>query len=391
MLAPEAPYPLHGGGAYRTASLLNYFARFADLVLIFFSEGGQPALLPPGLVRKQFVIPLPVHGKGKVERYLRNARRAIMGVPPLTDRLGGLGPAIRRAIQHTHYDLGVVEHSWCAPYVAELSDVCSTTVLDLHNVESVLHQRCATASRGLIAAGHKRFANMSEKLEARLLPRYSLVLATSERDKATARAIAPNARIAVYPNSIPWVESPQVAVQPVIAFSGNFEYHPNIDALRFLLGEVWPEIRKRRPELRLKLVGRGSEFFAAPSIETTGPVEDALRELATAEVVIAPLRIGSGTRIKILEAWASGRPVVATPLAAEGLSARDNMDICLATTAVEMADAVDRLLGDPDRSKRIAAAGRLRFESDYTWEAAWRALELIPQLALPNELNRYTG
>jgi glycosyltransferase involved in cell wall biosynthesis len=67
------------------------------------------------------------------------------------------------------------------------------------------------------------------------------------------------------------------------------------------------------------------------------------------------------------------------------------MDICLATTAVEMADAVDRLLGDPDRSKRIAAAGRLRFESDYTWEAAWRALELIPQLALPNELNRYTG
>ncbi len=120
-------------------------------------------------------------------------------------------------------------------------------------------------------------------------------------------------------------------------------------------------------------------------------MEDALSEIAAAAVVIAPLRVGSGTRIKILEAWAAGRPVVATPLAAEGLLVEEGYDILLASTARELADAVDRLLSDTDSRERIAGHGRLRFESEYTWEAAWRALALNPQLMVSTELNRYTG
>jgi glycosyltransferase involved in cell wall biosynthesis len=391
MLAPEAPYPLHGGGAYRTASLLHYFAGFADVDLILISESGRPALLPPGLVRKQTVIGLPAHGKGMLERYLRNARRAVAGVPPLVDRLSGLGAAIRQAIGADRYEIGIVEHSWCAPYIDQMASVCKLTVLDLHNVESVLHQRCAAASRGLIAVGHRRFAKLSQKLESRLFPEYSMILATSPKDAALANRIAPSARVAVYPNAIPWVERPQIAVQPLIAFSGNFEYHPNIDAVRFLLDEIWPEIRRRHPEFRLRLIGRNSQLFHAPGVETTGPVDDALSEIAAATVVIAPLRVGSGTRIKILEAWAMGRPVVATPLAMEGLRFDDGRDVLLATTAKQLADMVDRLLSDRECSERIARAGRLRFESEYTWEVAWRALAINPQLALFNELNRYTG
>jgi glycosyltransferase involved in cell wall biosynthesis len=395
MLAPEAPYPLHGGGAYRTASLLHYFAGFADVDLVLISESGRPALLPSGLIRRQSVIGLPSHGKGTLERYLRNARRAIAGVPPLVDRLSGLGPSILQAIGEDRYELGIVEHSWCAPYINEIASVCKVTVLDLHNVESVLHQRCAAASRGLVKVGHKRFARVSQTLESKLFPEYSLILATSPKDAALVNRIAPSARVAVYPNSLPWVETtriemPQVAVRPFIAFSGNFEYHPNIDAVRFLLDEIWPEIRRRHPEFRLRLIGRNSDSFRAPGVEATGPVEDALSEIGAASVVIAPLRIGSGTRIKILEAWASGRPVVATPLAMEGLNFEEGHDVLLATTVTELADTVDLLLADPQTSERIARAGRLRFQSEYTWEAAWRTLALIPQLMLSNELNRYT-
>jgi glycosyltransferase involved in cell wall biosynthesis len=115
-----------------------------------------------------------------------------------------------------------------------------------------------------------------------------------------------------------------------------------------------------------------------------------LSEIAAASVAIAPLRVGSGTRIKILEAWAAGRPVVATPLAMEGLTFEDGQDVLLATMATELADAVDLLLNNPQTSERIARAGRLRFEQEYTWAAAWRTLALIPQLMLSNELNRYT-
>src|SRR5580658_5715554 len=82
MLSPEPPYPLNGGGAFRTASLLHYFARFAQVDLILISESGRAALLPPGLVREQKVVPLPHHNRNVVARYVRNALRAVRGLPP---------------------------------------------------------------------------------------------------------------------------------------------------------------------------------------------------------------------------------------------------------------------------------------------------------------------
>src|SRR6185312_5705125 len=305
---------LHGGGAFRIASLVHYFARQAAVDLILFSESGHPAVLPAGLVRSQKVIPLPVHHKAPLSRYLRNARRAIRGIPPLIDRLAGFGAELDALLAGSHYDAGIVEHFWAAPYLPRIARVCEKTVLDLHNVESVLHARSAATSSGLMAAGHARFAARSRAYEADLLPRYSLVLATSESDAATAQQIAPTARIAIYPNALPASEPTTLEEEPVVVFSGNFEYHPNIGAVGWLASEVWPEIHRRCPELRLRLVGRGESFIRhlLPSgleIETTGQIEDARAAIARARFVIAPLRSGSGTRIKILEAWAAARPV----------------------------------------------------------------------------------
>jgi glycosyltransferase involved in cell wall biosynthesis len=397
MLSPEPPYPLEGGGAFRTASLLHYFAGFAQVDLILISQGGAPALLPPGLVRSQKVIPLRRHKTGIGSRYARNAGRAIRGVPPLVDRLAGLSEPIERAIAGRHYDFGIVEHFWCAPYVNQLESACKETVLDMHNIESVLHERCAGLSHGLIRAGHRRFAAASQKLESALLPRYSIILAASESDSRRIREIAPGARVHVYPNSLPRVEAPRCAEYPRLVFSANFEYHPNIDAVQFLVAEIWPEVRKLRPELRLRLVGRGDQFIRhlLPSrdsgIEVTGPVDDARAEIAQARIVLAPLRAGSGTRIKILEAWAAARCVVATPVAAEGLDARDGVNIALQSDPKAFAAEVARLLDDPAARERLAAAGRRTFEDRYSWETAWEALNIDLQLTCRSGLNGYTG
>jgi glycosyltransferase involved in cell wall biosynthesis len=403
MLSPEPPYPLHGGGAYRTASLVHYFSRFADVDLILISERGQPALLPPGLVRSQKTIALAPHGKGWLARYTRNAGRALRGVPPLIDRLSGLGPAIAEALGGRSYDIGIIEHFWCAPYVGQLGGVCGQTVLDLHNIESVLHERCAAAGHGLLARGHRRFAAVSRKLENELLPRFSLVLATSAADAVEAARVAPSARIEVYPNALPYVGTPQAgemrtAEQPVVVFSANFEYHPNIDAVRFLISEIWPEVRKRHAglKLRLRLVGRGDRFIRhllpdGSGIEVTGAVSDAFAEISGAAIVIAPLRTGSGTRVKILEAWAAARPVIATPLAAEGLLACNGRNILFASDPPAFAEAILRLLSDPAESRRLACNGRHTFERHYTWGAAWRTLDANLQATSAGELNRYTG
>jgi polysaccharide biosynthesis protein PslH len=399
MLSPEPAYPLQGGGAFRIASLLHYFSRFAEIDLIEFSDSGLGADLPAGLVRSHHTIPLPQHSRSTLARYFRNGRRAILGVPPLIERLAGQDAPIEQAIADRRYDFGIVEHSWCAPYVNLLSRYCKQTVLDLHNVESVLHERCAALSGGLVRAGHKRFAAASRKLEQDLFPRFAVILATSEEDAAMVRDIAPGARVTVYPNALQWVEVPRLPECRRIVMSGNFEYHPNIDAVAFLSKEIWPLLRRAFPDLRLRLVGRGdgsirrllpSGSVEATGIEVTGPVDDALSEIAQAQVVVAPVRTGSGTRIKILESWAAARPVVATPLAAEGLDADAGVNIVLASGADEFAAEVGRLLRDPAARARIGSAGRRTFEDLYTWKTAWRKLDIDLQLTQPSGVNGYT-
>ncbi|HEX4274374.1 MAG TPA: glycosyltransferase [Bryobacteraceae bacterium] len=404
MLSPEAPYPLDGGGAWRTASLLHFFARFAEVDMILFSQSGHPAALPSGLVRTQCVIRLPYHGRGQVARYTRNAGRSIRGVPPLVDRFAGYSAAIERAVGGRQYDIGVVEHFWCAPYIDQLERFCTKTVLDLHNIESVLHGHCAQLGRNhgsqLIRMGHRRFAKAAQKLESTLLPRYSSVLTTSEEDARRVREIAPSARTHVYPNALPHVDLPICTEYPRVVFPANFEYHPNIDAVRFLVREIWPEVKKRHPDLRLRLVGRNEEFIrhllpAGPSaeigIELTGRVEDARAEIAQARIVVAPLRAGSGTRLKILEAWAAARCVIATPLAAEGLDARDGVNIAIEADAAAFAARISKLADDSADRAHLAAGGRRTFEDLYSWETVWENLNIDLQLTQASGLTGYTG
>jgi len=394
MLSPEAPYPLNGGGAYRTASLLHYFARIAPVDLIFISNTGQPALIPDGLVRRQTAIPLPRHRRDPLARYARNAMRAARGIPPLIDRLSGLGPAIQDAIGGERYDIGVVEHFWSAPYLPEMFRVCSRAILNLHNVESVLHQRCAAGGGPLLRAAHARFARASRALEQRLLPEFSLILTASDEDAARVHAIAPRAVTAVYPNALPWTDVPKIKPRNEIVFSGNFEYHPNIDAVGFLIREIWPAIRQARPDIRLRLVGRGDEHIRHlvrhdTSVEVTGPVENATAEIAAARVVIAPLRAGSGTRIKILEAWAAARPVVATPVAAEGLAAEHGENCLVAENAVTFSTNVVKLLDSEQEMLRLGMRGRRTFEHQYNWEVVWKELDTALQVSDAEALKRY--
>jgi glycosyltransferase involved in cell wall biosynthesis len=128
-------------------------------------------------------------------------------------------------------------------------------------------------------------------------------------------------------------------------------------------------------------VGRGDKFIRhlLPSgldIEVTGAVDNALARIAAARIVVAPLRAGSGTRIKILEAWAAARPVVATSLAAEGLEYKKDCDLLIADYGPSIAGAIAGLNADPEWRARIAASGRILFEERYTWQAAWSALDV---------------
>src|ERR1051326_2172364 len=156
-LVPEAPYPMHGGGALRSASLLEYLARRYDVDVIVFREPGAPepaALFPAGVACEIHVLELPHHRKDAVSRAARNAGRLLRGVPPLIDRFTGFAAEITGFVRGREYEVAVVEHFWCAPYHAQLAPVSRKTVLDLHNIESVLHARCARVESGPEAMAH---------------------------------------------------------------------------------------------------------------------------------------------------------------------------------------------------------------------------------------------
>jgi glycosyltransferase involved in cell wall biosynthesis len=158
------------------------------------------------------------------------------------------------------------------------------------------------------------------------------------------------------------------------------EYHPNRSAARFFRREVWPILRRRWPRLVWRLVGKNpeaiKEFTAGDSrIESIGAVDDAILELARARAAIVPLLAGSGTRLKILEAWAAGLPVVSTSIGAEGLGARDGEHLLIADGARAFAEAVTRLLACNHLRKQVGMAGRLLLEKEFTWETAWSKLD----------------
>lgn len=354
-LAPEAPSLHTGGGAVRSASLLEYLRRKYQVDVAGFT--------------------LPRHSRGALPRIGRNAVRFLRGRPPLFDRYSGFEDQVRRQIRG-HYRIAVIEHFWCAPYAAALRPHADVLVLDLHNVESALANSHAQAVRGLEAAAFRRFAATYERLEREWLPRFDVLLVASEQDRQ--RVQHPHA--IVYPNALCETPAPDVPESNCIVFSGNLEYHPNVAAVRWFHTSIWPRIPERIPRLEWRLVGRnpvaiGHLVRGDDRIRVTGAVDDAIAQLAAAKVCIVPLLSGSGTRFKILEAWAAGRAVVSTTLGAEGLGARAGEHLLIADDPESFANAVIEALETPDLRRRLGANGRALYQQRFTWPAAWRALE----------------
>lgn len=374
LVCPEAPFPAIGGGALRTASLATYLGAHYELDLVVFREPGGKVEVPAGLARDVLVIDLPANRKDAVARAFRNLHRLVRFIPPHEDRFRGQEAVIQAWLGDRHYDFVCLEHFWTSTYAPLLRPRTQRLALDLHNIESVFYETRAQADPSAMAYVWRRFAAANRVREEARFTQFDTVLVTSAED--AARTGVSNA--VVYPNALPSVAVPEVAKQPAIAFSGNLEFPPNITAVEWFSREVWPEISRRHPEVEWRVIGKGDEFVRAilnglPRVRLTGPVEDAVRELARALVAVVPIQSGSGTRLKILEAWAARTAVVSTPLGAEGLSAGDA--VRLASSSTEFIEALSHLLTSEMERDRIASAGRGLYERHFTWPGAWSSLE----------------
>lgn len=211
--------------------------------------------------------------------------------------------------------------------------------------------------------------------EREALGRAALNVYVSEVDADVYRRFFPDRAVAVVPNGVDveYFSPLQMPVHPrYVVFEGNMHFGPNIDAARRLVIDILPLMRERMPDVRVGLVGRDPvdevRALASPAVDVTGTVDDVRPYLARAAVFACPLQLGSGIKNKILQAWAMGRPVVATPQCLGGLSAEDGRNILVRSEPRSFADAVCGLLADSGRAAALGAAGRETVMREYSWQ-----------------------
>lgn len=257
-------------------------------------------------------------------------------------------------------------------------------VIDQHNIEYELLQR--TFERE--TSRSRKWYNWVESqlikpVEIARCRAAQVVVMTSEREQQVMKNILPNKVIEVVPNGVDTEafrggEAQQV--QPTrIVFTGTMDYYPNIDAVLFFAEQCWPYIRRQVPEAEWQIVGRNppaeiQQLAERPGISVTGSVPTVKPYLEAAAIAIAPLRIGSGTRLKILEAMAMEKAVVSTSAGCEGLAVESGKHLIVADEPAAFAQAIISLMKQPDLRTSYGLAGRMLVEHEYSWKRCGETL-----------------
>ena len=298
-------------------------------------------------------------------------------VPALARRL-------RQLVIERNIDLVQIEHSFLAPYGDALprGHRC-VRVLSFHNVGVHQYRSMVDMSAGWARVVARLKARSMEGWEARIARRFDHAIVVSDFDARTLRELGVQVPITTIVNgvdcdAVPLLDPPPPGPDELL-FVGTMGYRPNRDAAEFFCREVLPRIRAERPNCRLTLAGTGGRrwlaHLAQPGlVDVTDRVDDLRPYYQRARVVVVPLRAGSGTRLKILEAMAYGRPVVSTTIGCEGLDLRDGGEIVIADEPSRFARRVGELLQDPRAWALIREAARRRVEERYAWGPRAEAL-----------------
>jgi glycosyltransferase involved in cell wall biosynthesis len=261
---------------------------------------------------------------------------------------------------------------------------------DLHNVYSLLVRRTAEEQANpLLGLYLRREARLLDRAERSAARRADLLMTVSSQEQQHFASLGAK-RVEVIPNGVDCQRYEQLPAAartgpPLVLYIGTMSWPANAAAAAFLATTVMPAVRAHVPGARLRIVGRDPlpevrELGRDPCVEVTGTVPDVIPHLADAHVLAVPLESGGGTRLKILEAFAAGVPVVSTPVGAEGIDAEPGRHL-LVTARATVADALAALLRDPARAASIAAAARTLARARYDWRAIGaRAADAISEV-----------
>jgi sugar transferase (PEP-CTERM/EpsH1 system associated) len=383
--------PLDKGGKLRTWHLMRRLAARHDITYLSFSEPSQPEEHRIGMrdvSRRLETIPRSDPAKGTLRFYADAARYIVDPIPYAVAKYRSPAYAARVAELLGSRAFDVVVCDFLPPVVNLPATLPCPSILFTHNVEAEIWRRHAEnatnpISRQLLTRQWRRMF----RFEREALSRFDLVLAVSEADGATFERLYPGALrkpVHVVKTGVDtryFAPLPEVAVRRShLVFTGSMDWLPNEDGMVYFVREILPLIRRSEPDATLSIIGRSPtpavrRLGEVPGVEVTGSVDDVRPHLAAGSVYVVPLRIGGGTRLKIFEAMGMAKAVVSTSIGAEGLPVSDGTDILLADDPGRFAQAVVRLMRDPDRRRFVEQAARRLVVERYDWSAVAQDFE----------------
>jgi glycosyltransferase involved in cell wall biosynthesis len=391
-VTPYLPSPPSFGGARRLHGLMTELARthaVSVLSLVNPEQEYQSSIRATGEYCREVVtmpnppFALPLKGKRALQFRSLASRRSFEWFSHVRPEVAA---RLRQMLAVETYDVVNFEFTHMAPYRWALpaSGARPVFVLDEHNIEYEILRRTAASESALV----RRMYNAVNwrKLrweELRAWRTFDGCSVTSAHDRDLLVRDLPQARTAVVPNAVDLEyfrarpEAPPPEPRSIVFF-GAINYFPNSDGLKFFLDQIFPRVLAKIPNAKLIVVGHTPpELFALANanIEMKGFVPDVRVEVERAAVAIAPLRIGGGTRLKILEAMAMSKPVVSTPQGAEGLEVTSGKEVLLADSPAGFADQLIRVLEDDALARRLGEEARRLVERKYGWAASAARLE----------------
>lgn len=369
--------PVDTGGKIRSYNILRHLARTYPVTLLSYYGGERDAAYEAEIVRQlpgahtihtaapeatlaqyfDYLLHLPARAPYAVTKFTH---------PKVRSRL-------TQWLSEDRFDVAVCDFLSASLNFPEQLPL--PTVLFQHNVETVLWRRLAeTESTPLRRLCYQLEAAKMARYEENALARFHHVIAVSKNDRDEMRRFAPQCAITVVPTGVDLEQYSAVPAAsgnpPIVVFTGSMDWEPNIDAVEYFCREIWPTILAAFPEARFQIVGRNPHGrvrrLESSSVEVTGTVHSVANYLRDATVVIVPLRIGGGTRLKIFEAMAMGKAMVSTSIGAEGLDVQHGRDLLLADDPESFAKTILELLRDSALRRRYEQAAAIQAKR-YDW------------------------
>ncbi|MCH7951352.1 glycosyltransferase [Patescibacteria group bacterium] len=385
MITPYLPYPLLSGGQIRTYNLLKNLKDKHEIHLYALIKDDAEKKSVSEL--EKFCRTVNLFKRSKRPFTLRNVLlAAVTPYPFLVTRNLPIKAksVITNALNKGNFDLIHAETFYVMPNIPQTP---VPILLVEQTIEYLVYQDFVKQFRVAPLKPFLMFDVYKIKRWEKYYWRRAKRLATmSEEDRQFIREVVPEAKIDVVSNGVDAEFFQEVKRKrlssPVVLFVGQFKWMPNRDAAHFIHREIWPHIKRAAPDCKLWIVGRHptadiQALNNEPDVVVDDGIEDIRQAYAAASVLLAPIRSGRGTKYKILEAMASGTPVVATSLGIEGIKAVNGTHVLIADDAEGLAEKTIEILSNQEKAKGIAEAAKKLILKHYNWKKISRELDRI--------------